>query len=55
MTGLAQDAFDDGKIALLSDGAACNIQTLKQKAFFTGKAHSDFPFLINYKDIYINR
>ena len=47
MTGLAQNAFDDGKTALLGNGTACDIQALNQHAFFTGKTHIDYPFLLN--------
>ena len=47
-SGLAEDTFDDGKAALLSDGTARNVQALNQHAFFTGKAHSQIPFL--YKE-----
>ena len=41
----AQDAFDDGKAALLSHRSASDIQSCYQHAFFTGKAHSQVPFL----------
>ena len=46
VTGPAQNTFDDGKAALGSNGPAGNIQALDQHAFFTGKTHSFFPFLI---------
>ena len=45
-TCLAQDALDHGKTALLSHGTSCNVQTLYQHAFFTGKTHSQFPSLL---------
>ena len=43
---LAQDAVDDGKTALLGDGTARNAEALNQHAFFTGKTHSQFPFVV---------
>jgi hypothetical protein len=49
----AENAFDNGKAALLGNGTAGNIQTLNQHAFFTGKTHSNFPFLLKIIDIYI--
>ena len=45
-TCLAEDTLDDGKTALLSNSPACNIQALDQHAFFTGKTHSQFPFVV---------
>ena len=41
----AEDTLDDGKAALGGHGAARNVQTLNQHIFFTGKTHTQFPFL----------
>ena len=49
MAGLAEDALDDGKAALLSHGPAGDIQSGDQHAFFTGKTHSQDPFLLKIR------
>ena len=49
----AEDALDHSQIAFLGHSAACNVQTLNQQIFFTGKTHGGHPFLLKIKDIFI--
>ena len=52
MTGPAEDAFDDGKTGLLGHRSGSDVDGLDQHTFFTGKAHSEAPFLFLKKNIY---
>ena len=49
----AEDTLDHRQIAFLGHSAACNVQTLNQQVFFTGKTHGGHPFLLKIKDIFI--